>query len=105
MADKVFIVTRIIKSTLKASMEIRMGIFESQEAAEEFINETSKQLRSTVEFALTADGQDIGMTLGSALMGLGIGAITHDLSVAEVTGAGQLVERSSGLILPPGMHN
>lgn len=107
MANKVFIVTRIIKSTLQASMEVRMGVFEDEQAAQVFVTATANELKTIVEFIVSAEGQPIGgMTLGSAMQGLGIGAIQHKVEEVEVTEGEKLVQAvGSRLILPPGMAN
>lgn len=105
MANKVFIVTRLIKSTLQASMEVRMGVFGDEASAQAFVTATADELRTIVEFNVSAAGQPIGgMTLGSAMQGLGIGAIQHKVEAVEVTEGDKLVQPvRSNLILPPGM--
>jgi len=107
MTDKVFVVTRIIKSVAGAAMEVRMGLFESPEAATAFVTATSKELEAIVEFEVHVAGQPIPeMTLGSAMQGLGIGAIQHKIEAVEVTEGEKLVQPvKSSLILPPGMRN
>jgi len=106
MANTVFVVTRIIKSTLQASMEVRFGVFEDEEAAKKFVSETAEQLRTTVEFGLHVNGQDLGLTFGDAMQKMGIGAIQHKIEEVEVTEGDKLVQPvRSNLILPPGMAN
>lgn len=101
MASEIFMVIRIIESEHQSAMEACIGVFEDVEGAKGFLATAATGLKEVVEYDVTSNGKPVmGMTVGSVLQGLGIGAIKHRIDKIGVQTGSQILTAGGRIVAP-----